>query len=135
MAEQLWLIAISGGARLALSVEETIVVMDNPPLRPLPGGRSWCTGWVTFQDHFVPVLGGDVYGHLGKPAVLLVVELQGTLLGLPCQDVTLLKGVLCDNIGVANEAGLPVAGAVEVQETGAALRPDLQKLYSVLGIQ
>lgn len=135
MAEQLWLIAISGHARLALSVEETIAVMDSPPLRPLPGGRSWCAGWVTFQDHFVPVLGGDVYGYLGKPAVLLVVELQGTLLGLPCQEVTLLKGVLCDNIGVATEAGLPVAGAVEVQETGAALRPDLQKLYSVLGIQ
>jgi len=135
MVEQQWMIARAGDKRLALSLEETWAVLDSPAVRPLPGARPWCAGWVAFQDHVVPVLGGGGYSRLGRPEVLLVVERQGALLGIPCQHATLCKGFLSDNSGEEGEAGLPFAGAVEAPGTEAAWRMDLERLYSVLGIQ
>lgn len=135
MAEERLLLMRSGDGRFALSMEEVLAVMDAPVKRPLPKCKAWCSGWVAFQDQVVPVLGGEGYSSLGPITMLVIIERQGVLLGLPCQEATISFGVSCDNSDEEPSAGLPAASEAEVNGKGRAVRPDLRKLYSVLGIQ
>ncbi len=135
MDESLWVVALAGEARLGVLMEETWAILDGPEVRPLPGRKEWCAGLVAFQDNLVPVLGGNGYSRLGRPETLLIVERQGALLGIPCQEVALYRGFLSDNENLEAEPGLPAAGMIKARETQAVWRLDLRRLYSVLGIQ
>ena len=135
MAEERFLVIRAGEWSYALTLEEALAVIDAPAKRPLPKCKAWCSGWVAFKGQVVPVLGGADYSGLGPASMLVIVERQGVLLGLPCQEATILAGVSCHNGGDEMASGLPAAGDAEMDEKGRAVRPDLPKLYSVLGIQ
>lgn len=129
MAEREWFLLEAGERSFAVARELLWGFAEGEALRPLPGGRGWCAGWVPLGGRLVPVVRGGGSGWEGCGDVLAVLHWGEHLVALPCGRADVAR----DRQGPVPEGAEGPLRAGVLEASGAFVL-DVERLYTALGI-
>lgn len=129
MADRRWFLLTAGERACAVAQDVLWGFAESGGVRPLPGSRAWCAGWVPLSGRLVPVVCGGASGWDGEGPVLAVLNWGEHLVALPCERADLVK----DREVPPEAPGGDGEGLGRLEASGAPVL-DPERLYTALGI-
>ncbi len=123
-----------GDRWIGLPSKEVRCLLDWEVPRVLPGGAPWLQGWLVHEGSILPVLDPRSLtgGETGvKPSLLVVAALEESLLGIPGEEVEILRGM---DPEASHKVEKPWTGESVTASGARILLTDADQLYTILSV-